>query len=78
MEKVYDIKIKDLENILSLLKENMVDVVVVKDAIRLEEYIKRIKNSHQNIDSFSLLEKIQDDIEYHDFYKPFYHILMVT
>lgn len=75
MEKVYDIKIKDLENILSLLKENMVDVVVVKDAIRLEEYIKRIKNSHQNIDSFSLLEKIQDDIEYHDFYKPFYPIV---
>lgn len=75
MKKVYDIKIKDLENILSLLKENMDDGIVMKDVIRLEEYIKRIKNGHKSVECLSLFEKIQDDIAYHDFYKPFYPII---
>lgn len=75
MKKVYDIKIKDLENILALLKENSHDSVVMTDAIRLEEYIKRIKNSFKSTDVISLFEQIQDDVEYHDFYKPFYPIV---
>ena len=75
MKKVYDISIRDLESILSLLKENMHDSVVMMDAIRLEEYIKRIKNGFKYVDSPTLLEQIQDDAEYHEFYKPFYPIV---
>ena len=75
MKKAYDIKIKDLENILTLLKENIQDSTVMMDAIRLEEYIKRIRNGFRNVDSISLFEQIQDDTEYHEFYKPFYPIV---
>lgn len=72
MKKVYDIKIKDLENILALLKENMQDSMVVIDVVRLEEYIKRIKNDFRATETASLMEQIQDDVEYFEFYKPFY------
>ncbi len=72
MKKVYDIKIKDLEDILSILKENMHDRTVMMDAIRLEEYIKRVKNSFSATESISAFEQLQDDLEYHNFFKPFY------
>lgn len=72
MKKVYDIKIKDLESILALLKENMHDSMVVMDVVRLEEYIKRIKNDFRGTETLSLIEQIQDDVEYFEFYKPFY------
>lgn len=75
MKKVYDIKTRDLESILALLKENMHDSIVYMDAIRLEEYIKRIKNGFKSVDGISLFEQIQDDVEYHEFYKPFYPIV---
>lgn len=75
MKKAYDIKIKDLESILTLLKENVHDNTVMTDAIRLEEYIKRIRNGFRSPDSISLFEQIQDDTEYHEFYKPFYPIV---
>ena len=44
MKKVYDIKTRDLESILTLLKENIQDSMVLMDVVRLEEYIKRIRN----------------------------------
>jgi hypothetical protein len=75
MKKVYDIKIKDLENILALLKENIHDSTVMMDAIRLEDYIKRIKSGFKGTDCISLFEQIQDDVEFHEFYKPFYPIV---
>ena len=75
MKKAYDIKIKDLESILTLLKENMHDSMVMIDAIRLEEYIKRVKNNFQGYSSITLFEQIQEDAEYHEFYKPFYPIV---
>ena len=45
------------------------------DAIRLEEYIKRVKNNFQGYSSITLFEQIQEDAEYHEFYKPFYPIV---
>ncbi len=75
MKKVYDIKIKDLESLLALLKENMHDNTVMIDVIRLEGYITRLKNGFKNTDVTSVFEQIQDDLEYHDFYKPFYPIV---
>lgn len=75
MKKVYDIKTKDLETILSLLKDNMYDSTVVMDAIRLEEYIKRIKNGFRSTEEVSVIEQLQDDLEYYPFYKPFYPIV---
>lgn len=75
MEKVYDITIKDLETILSMLKDNMYDTIVMKDAVRLEEYIKRIKNNFKGTEEISILEQMQDDLEYYPFYKPLYPII---
>ena len=75
MKKVYDIKTKDLETILSLLKDNMYDSTVVMDAIRLEEYIKRIKNGFRSTEEVSVIEQLQDDLEYYPFYKPFYPVV---
>lgn len=75
MEKVYDIEIKDLETILSMLKDNMHDTTVMMDAIRLEEYIKRIRNNFKGTDQVSTSEQIQDDLEYYPFYKPLYPII---
>ncbi len=75
MKKVYDIKTKDLETILSMLKDNMSDSMVVMDAIRLEEYIKRIRNGFRGTELVSVFEQLQDDLEYYPFYKPFYPII---
>lgn len=72
MKKVYDIKIKDLEEILKQLKENMYDSTTMMDAIRLEDYIKRIKNEFRPTDDISVFEQLQDDLEFHSFYKPLY------
>ena len=59
MRKVYDITIKDLETILSMLKDNMYDTTVMMDAIRLEEYIKRIRNNFKGTDQVSTSEQMQ-------------------
>ena len=75
MRKVYDITIKDLETILSMLKDNMYDTTVMMDAIRLEEYIKRIRNNFKGTDQVSTSEQMQDDLEYYHFYKPLYPII---
>lgn len=75
MKKAYNIKTKDLETILKVLKSNMYDSVVFTDALRLEDYIKRIKNGFSPTETISIFEQIQDDLEYYDFYKPFYPIV---
>lgn len=72
MKKVYDIKTRDLESILTLLKENIQDSMVLMDVVRLEEYIKRIRNGFKCTESISLIEQMQDDAEHFEFYKPFY------
>ena len=72
MKKVYDIKTRDLESILTLLKENIQDSMVLMDVVRLEEYIKRIRNGFKCTESISLIEQMQDDAEYFEFYKTFY------
>ena len=75
MKKVYDIKTKDLENILGLLKDNIHDSMVMMDAIRLEEYIQRIRNGFRCTEMFSVFEQLQDDLDYYEFYKAFYPIV---
>lgn len=75
MKKAYDIKIKDLKNILALLEDNMFDNTVVKDAILLKEYISRLKNGFNNNEQVSLIEQIMEDVECYPFYKPFYPII---
>lgn len=72
MKKAYDIKINDLKELLKLLYANSNDFMVLKDAVKLESYIKRLENNFCTEDSSSLLEKMAGDIQLMPFYKPFY------
>ena len=75
MTKAYDIKISDLEDILNILQDNMSDMTVIMDAIRLSEYIKRLKREFKPGDvAITTYEQLQDDLEYYDLYKPIYPI----
>lgn len=72
MKKAYDIKINNLKELLKLLYANSNDLMVLKDAVRLENYIKRLENNFCTDDSSSLLERMAGDIQSMPFYKPFY------
>lgn len=75
MTKAYDIKINDLEDILAILQDNMFDLTVLTDAIRLSEYIKRLKREFKPSGvTISTFEQMQDDLGYYDLYKPLYPI----
>lgn len=72
MKRAYDIKINDLKELLQILYDNSNDSMVLRDAIRLENYIKRLENNFCTEDSSSLLERMAGDIQLLPFYKPFY------
>lgn len=72
MKKAYNIRINDLEKILNLLKEYDHDLIVDIDILRLDSYIKRLKNSFSESEELSLTEKLVSDLEYFPFYKPLY------
>lgn len=74
MTKVYDIKIKDLEDLLKLLQSHSSDPSVAMDVVRLSDYIKRLKNQFKSASTTSIFEQIEDDLEYLDFFKPFYPV----
>lgn len=74
MTKVYDIKIKDLEELLKLLQSHSSDPSVAMDAVRLSDYIKRLKNQFNQNGTTNFLEQLEEDLEYLDFFKPFYPI----
>ena len=70
MKKAYNIRIN--EKILKLLKEYDHDLIVDIDILRLDSYIKRLKNSFSEPEEISLVEKLESDYEYYPFYKPLY------
>ena len=61
MKKAYNIRINDLEKILNLLKEYDHDLIVDIDILRLDSYIKRLKNSFSESDELSLTENLVSD-----------------
>ena len=74
MKKVYDIKIRDLEVVLETLNLHSDNNSVLMDIFRLSEYIKRLKNEFKTSAPVSISEQLQEDLEYYEFYKPFYPI----
>ncbi len=71
MKKAYDIKMSDLNNLLSILRQYPNEPVVQVDIIRLNNYIKRLKRNFFE-QEISLYEKLIDDADEVHFYKPFY------
>lgn len=75
MAKVYNIRIKDLEDILVLLQSHSSDSVVLMDIMRLSEYLKRLNNQFKTPSNMDIFEQLEEDLEYLDFFKPFYPVI---
>lgn len=73
MEKVYDIKINDLKELLSILRKFNHEPMVQVDIIRLSNYIKRFERNFSD-ECISSYERLLDDADEVNFYKPFYPI----
>ncbi len=71
MKKAYDIKIKDLKNLLSVLKQYSHEPTVQIDIMRLTHYIKRFEKNFSD-QRVSLYDRLLDDADDVVFFKPFY------
>lgn len=71
MKKAYDIKIKDLKDLLSVLRQFSNEPTVQRDIWCLSNYISRFERNFSDSKS-SLYERLLDDADEVHFYKPFY------
>ncbi len=71
MKKAYDIRIKDLEDLLIILKQHANEPIVQVDIYNLTNYIRRLKRNFNNPIT-TLYDKLLDDADEVPFFKPFY------
>ena len=71
MKKAYDIKISDLKDLLTVLKQHSYESTVQIDVYRLSNYIKRYERNFSD-QQIPLYERLIDDADEVHFYKPFY------
>ena len=74
MPKPYTIEISYLERTLALLKKSNSPTSEL-DSIRLEEYIKRLKENYSSVENDNLRESLDEDEENLDYFEPFYKII---
>lgn len=72
MKRKYDIKFKNLNNLLNLLSEYGYDQEVARDICRIKLLINNLKNNFWSSSDVNLLQKMQSDLEVYPFVKPFY------
>lgn len=71
MKKVYDIKLSDLKDLLSVLRQFSNEPTVQTDIYCLSNYISRYERNFSD-ERLSLYERLLDDADDVHFYKPFY------
>ena len=74
MQKPYTIEISYLENTIALLRKTSFPTSEI-DTIRLDGYIKRLKENYSSLENADLKESLDEDEENLDYFEPFYKII---